>query len=140
MILNGENVVQPKKEKHLFCQLFSQKYEEKASVEGFYNQYRNLVVASLKKKGNVIMWQNTSVLTEDEQLSPTFEEVILANALYLIDTRLPEHVGEHYHDLLGSTKSMMDYKADILAKVPVFLVEIENKVAATSFNADQTER
>jgi hypothetical protein len=132
MILNGENVIQPKKEKHLFCQLFSQKYEEKASAEGFYNQYRNLVVASLKKKGNVIIWQNTSVLTEDEQLSPTFEEVILANALYLIDTRL--------HDLLGSTKSMMDYKADILVKVPVFLVEIENKIAATSFNADQTER
>jgi hypothetical protein len=140
MILNGENVIQPKKEKHLFCQLFSQKYEKKASAEGFYNQYRNLVIASLKKKGNVIMWQNTSVLTEDEQLSPTFEEVILANALYLIDTRLPDHVGEHYGDLLGSTKSMMDYKADILAKVPVFLVEIENKVAATSFNADQTER
>jgi hypothetical protein len=86
------------------------------------------------------MWQNTSVLTEDEQLSPTFEEVILANALYLIDTRLPEHVGEHYDDLLGSTKSMMDYKADILGKVPVFLVEIENKASATSFNADQTER
>jgi hypothetical protein len=39
MILNGENVIQPKKEKHLFCQLFSQKYEDKASVEGFYNQY-----------------------------------------------------------------------------------------------------
>jgi hypothetical protein len=135
MALDG---IQQKKTQ--FRQMLGLKYEQEAGAEGFYNLYRNLVIASLKKKGDIIMWQNNKVLTEDEQLSPTFEEVILANALYLIDTRLPEHVGEHYHDLLGSTKSMMDYKADILAKVPTFLMEIENKVAATSFNADQTER
>jgi hypothetical protein len=66
---------------------------------------------------------NNSVLLIDEQLSPTFEELILAVVLGLIDNRLPGHVKSHYQPLLGKSKSLMDYKTDILAKVPTFLKE-----------------
>jgi hypothetical protein len=38
------------------------------------NTGRNLVVASLRKKGDTIRWQNGRVLSQDEELSPTFEE------------------------------------------------------------------
>ncbi len=123
-----------------FRQMLGLKYEQEASAEGFYNLYRNLVVASLKKKGDIIMWQNNKVLTEDEQLSPTFEEMILTAVLGLIDTRLPEHIMDHYDETLGSTKSMMDYKSDILARVPVFLKEIEDSTAALAVDADGTDR
>jgi hypothetical protein len=123
-----------------FRQMLGLKYEKEASAEGFYNLYRNLVIASLKKKGDIIMWQNNKVLTEDEQLSPTFEEMILTAVLGLIDTRLPEHIMDHYYDSLGSTKSMMDYKSDILAGVPVFLKEIEDSTAASAVDADGTDR
>jgi hypothetical protein len=33
------------------------------------------------------------MLEEDEELSPTFEELILANVLGLIDSRLPGYKG-----------------------------------------------
>jgi hypothetical protein len=86
------------------------------------------------------MWQNNKVLTEDEQLSPTFEEMILVSVLGLIDARLPEHVLDHYDNSMGGTQSMMDYKTDILVKLPAFLMEIESNIAPTSEVADQLER
>ncbi len=74
----------------LVFNLFSLKYQpESSSTTGFYNQYRDLVIASLKKKGDIVGGENNIMLEEDEQLSPTFEELILANVLGLIDSRLP---------------------------------------------------
>ena len=138
MILEGENGIQQRKPQ--FRHLLALKYHQIAGGEKFYNQYRNLVIANLKKKGDIIMWQNNKILTEDEQLSPTFEEMILVNVLGLIDTRLPEHIMDHYDDTLGSTKSMMDYKSDILARVPIFLKEIEDSTAASAADTDGTDR
>jgi hypothetical protein len=106
-----------------FIDLFGLHYEQRSSAAEFYNQFRYLVSASLKKKGDIITWMNNSVLLIDEQLSPTFEELILAVVLGLIDNRLPGHVKSHYQPLLGKSKSLMDYKTDILAKVPTFLKE-----------------
>ena len=82
-------------------------------------------MARLKKKGDIITWQDNRVLTEDEELSPTFEELILDNVLGLIDTRLPGHVRNHYFYLIEQTKSLMDYRIDILKKVPTFLEEMK---------------
>jgi hypothetical protein len=75
------------------------------------NTGRNLVVASLRKKGDTIRWQNDRVLAQDEELSPTFEEMILANVLGLIDARLPGYVRQKYQDLLGRAEGLMDYQA-----------------------------
>ena len=58
---------------------------------GFYNEYRNVIIANLKKRGDEIRWQNEA-LARDEKLSPTFEDLILINVLALIDARLPLHV------------------------------------------------
>jgi hypothetical protein len=138
MILEGENGI--KQNRLQFRPLLALKYRQHANGDKFYNQYRNLVIANLKKKGDTIMWQNNKVLTEDEQLSPTFEEMILVSVLGLIDIRLPEHVLDHYDHSMGGTQSMMDYKTDILVKLPIFLMEIEGNAAAPPVNADQTER
>jgi hypothetical protein len=138
MILEGENGIKQKRLQ--FRHLLALKYRQHANGEKFYNQYRNLVIANLKKKGDIIMWQNNKVLTEDEQLSPTFEEMILVSVLGLIDARLPEHVLDHYEHSMGGAQSMMDYKTDILAKLPIFLTEIESNTAAPPINADHTER
>jgi hypothetical protein len=108
-----------------FLDLFEVHYQEKASIISFYDQYRNVIIASLKKKGDIIMWQNNMVLDGDEELSPTFEEIILANVLFLIDSRLPGHVKDVYK-ITGRAKSLMDYRPDILSKVPTFLTEITN--------------
>ncbi len=114
----------------LFFNLFSLQYNKEISAEGFYEQYRNVIVANLKKKGDIIVWQNDTILAEDEQLSPTFEELILANVLGLINAGLPAFVLKNYYRLIGKTKSLMDYKADILDKVPTFLNEINGNLPA----------
>jgi hypothetical protein len=95
------------------------------SAESFYNEYRSLVLACLRKKGDTIAWQDHVVLTEDEQLSPTFEDMILANVLRLIDTRLPGLVRELYNNkhAIGKKRSLMDLKKDILGDVPGLFVE-----------------
>ena len=114
-----------KKENH-FIDLFGSQDIQRASAFDLFNQFRNLVISGLKKKGDVIIWQGGAILAEDEQLSPTFEELILVVVLSLIDIHLPGHVKNEYDDLLGKEKSLMDFKADILVKVPTFLSTIES--------------
>ena len=105
---------------------------------GFYNEYRNVIIANLKKRGDKIRWQNES-LARDEKLSPTFEDLILINVLTLIDACLPLHVRDHYHHHIGRDKTLMDYKSDILVKVPVFLSELDNKAQNNAIRAETEE-
>ena len=116
---------------HLF-HLFGLQFKPGESVAIFYDHFRNQVIANLKKKGDIIMWQNTAVLTVDEELSPTFEELILGIVLGLVDIRLPGHVCDSYHEADGKAKNLMDYKKEILGKVPFFLSEIGPNLSAMS--------
>ena len=86
---------------------------------GFYNEYRNLIIANLKKRGDKIRWQNER-LARDEKLSPTFEDLILVTVLSLIDARLPLHVRDHYHHHIGWDKTLIDYTVSqtFLSKSP----------------------
>jgi hypothetical protein len=114
----------------LMFNLFSLTYQpESSSTTDFYNQYRDLVIASLKKKGDIVGGENNIMLEEDEQLSPTFEELILANVLGLIDSRLPGYLRDHWYSPLRiKCRILMDYKTDILTQVvPTFLAEMEGR-------------
>jgi hypothetical protein len=113
------------KQKKVPVNLSDIQFQPGASAVTFYDQYRNLVIAGLKKKGDIVTWQNNRVLVKDEELSPTFEELILENVLGLIDTRLPGHVRSHYFDLMEERDGLMDYKNDILNNVPSFLEEMK---------------
>jgi len=115
-----------------FLNLFNLKYKDEASAADFHREYRNLIIACLKKKGDKILWQNNRVLDEDEQLSPTFEELILANVLGIIDFRLPVLVTDHYFQSMESAESLMDYQSDIFVKVPTFISEIQNSISISS--------
>jgi hypothetical protein len=131
MKIDDFNILQ----KRSLLHLLDIQYQQETSVVDFYNQYRNVVIACLKKKGDVILWQNNTVLTNDEQLSPTFEELILVNVLGLIDVRLLGHVKDKYYNRLGDARSLMDYQADILSNVPNFLTELENNLLFASKSA-----
>jgi hypothetical protein len=120
-------VVDTQQSRIQFATIFDLKYDKEAfTAADFYRDYRDQVIASLNKKGDIIPWQDNRVLDEDEQLSPTFEELILAHVLGLIDTRLPEYVRDHF---MESTKSLMDCQSDILVKVPTFIAELENMIS-----------
>jgi hypothetical protein len=126
----------PQKEIHYF-DLFDHEYQQRTSPVGFYNQFRNLVIASLKKKGDIITWQNDTVLIEDEQLSPTFEELILAIVLALIDPGLPGQVRNEYRQLLGRTKDLMNYRDEILTQVPSSFIKTEISLPAVCDNKEE---
>ena len=113
-----------------FFNIFDLQYQPGASTIDFYNQYRSLVVANLKRRGDIIIWQNSKVLEEDEKLSPTFEDMILASVLGLINFQLLEHVRDNYHHLIGRGKCLMDYKSDILDLVPLFLSKKDDSPSA----------
>jgi hypothetical protein len=113
----------------LMFNLFSLTYQpESSSTTDFYNQYRDLVIASLKKKGDIVGGEN-NIMLEDEQLSPTFEELILANVLGLIDSRLLGYLRDHWYSSLRiKSRILMDHKTDILTQVvPTFLAEMESR-------------
>ena len=111
--------------------LFDLQYHQEFSAVDFYVEYRNRVIGSLKRKGDIIKWQNNKVLDDDEHLSPTFEELILANVLSVIDNQLPRHIRDHFC-LSGELESLMDYTSDILAGVPTFLTAIHDAVESKS--------
>lgn len=67
------------KGKHFF-NLLDLKYEPGSSALNFYNQYRNLIMANLKKRGDIIHWKNEEELQQDEQISPTYEDSILLSS------------------------------------------------------------
>jgi hypothetical protein len=123
------------KELH-FLDFFGLRNQGHSDAVGFYNKFRSVIIASLKKKGDVITWQSNRVLDEDEELSPTFEELILAVVLELIDDSLPVRVRKEY--LPGKTdKSLMYYKSDILAKIPTSLIGIDANLPAGSKNDEE---
>ncbi len=124
------------KEIHYF-DLFDHEYQQRTSPVGFYNQFRNLVIASLKKKGDMITWQNDTVLMEDEQLSPTFEELIFAIVLALMDPGLPRQVRNEYRHLLGRTKNLMDYRDEILTQLPSSVIKTETSHPAVCDNKEE---
>ena len=137
---HGEDYSMLENKTHFF-DLFDLQYEPGSSPIDFYNQYRNLVIANLKKQGDIIIWQNSKVLEEDEELSPTFEDMIFANVLFLIDSHLPGRVKENYHHLIGRTKSLMDYRTDILVQLPAFITKIEDTLPEKySDDLDQFDR
>jgi hypothetical protein len=106
--------------------LLGVQYKKDNSILDFYDNYRKIIIRSLKKKGDIIMWQNNKIMTEDEELSPTFEELIFTIVLTLIDTRLPGHVKDEYFHLIRINRSIMDFKTEILDEVPAFLTAIES--------------
>jgi hypothetical protein len=105
--------------------LFSIKFQKGENVTGFYNKYRKQVMANMKKQGDVIAWKNNAVLTADEELSPSLEDLILSNVLRRIDIRLPGLVRTQFSHLVRMSRSLMEHKEEILASVPTFLAQIE---------------
>jgi hypothetical protein len=47
--------------KRSLLHLLDIQYQQETSVVDFYNEYRNVVMACLKKKGDVILWQDNTV-------------------------------------------------------------------------------
>ncbi len=116
--------------------LFSLSYQKGENITSFYNKYRKRVMANMKKQSDVIAWKNNAVLTADEELSPSLEDLILSNVLRRIDVRLPGLVRNQYRHLVKMSRSLMEHKEEILASVPTFLAQIERMSHHASLESD----
>ena len=73
-----------------FSSVIDLKYLPGSNAVDFYNKYREAVLASLMQQINdSSIWQQVPA---EEQLSPTFEDLILANVLRRIHVGLPRLV------------------------------------------------
>ena len=118
-----------------FLNLLDVKWDITASTTptGLYNNYRSLIMGSLGKKGDKISWQNKE-LKQDENLSPTFEDLILLNVLQILHPRLPAFVKDQYAHKIGETRRIMDYKVEILTKAKQYIEEIESQESQPTIN------
>ena len=73
----------------------------------FYKQYRASFIDNLRKQGDRIKYKNDLLLTEDEKLSPSFENAIVLWALDKIDPRLPAKVKKDYGHQRTSNRSYL---------------------------------
>ncbi len=117
-----------------FMNIIDMKFDitEQTTPIGFYNNYRSLIMGNLGKKGETIKWQD-STLAQDEKLTPSHEDLILLNVLFLLHPRLPAFVKENYSDKIGNNKRLMDYKTDILNKAKTYIEEIQSTETQANF-------
>ena len=110
-----------------FLNLIDLKWDPTAQTTpiGLYNNYRSLVMGNLGKTGDKIHWQN-KVLSEDEKLTPSHEDLIFLNVLMLLHPKLPAYVKDQYAFKIGNTGRLMDFKTEILNKAKSFIEEIES--------------
>lgn len=90
----------------------------------FYNIYRSTIQGNLGRRGDVVKWKNITLM-EDEQLSPSHEDLILVNVLTLIHPLLPRYVKDKYGHKIGQTQRLMDFKTEILALAAQYISDIE---------------
>ena len=89
-----------------------------------YNAYRAKIMENLKPKHTVLHWKNNMCLSNNETLTPTFEDHILLSVIQLIDNRLPSKVREIYGPRMDKHKFLMDFKQDILCNVPKMIEDL----------------
>ena len=109
----------------------------------FYKQYRASFIDNLRKTGDVVKYRNGYVLTEDEKLSPSFENAIILWALEKIDPRLPSKVKKNYGYQMTGDTTLKDIQSVIFENIHLMLEELDqaNSVKAYSsqlLNSHQT--
>ena len=99
----------------------------------FYKQYRASFVDNLRKTGDLVKYKNNLRLTEDEKLSPSFENAIVLWSLDKIDPRLPSKVKKDYgHQMTGDT-TLKDLQAVIFENIPNMLEDLDQIQTTKAF-------
>ena len=97
-----------------FLNILDVKWDPNADVSpiGFYNEYRSVILGNLRKKDTKIAWLDDT-LTQDEQLSPSHEDLIMLNVLEKMHSKLPAYIKDKYYDkITNMTSNNCDHVAD----------------------------
>ena len=120
-----------------FFNILELKYdEEKMTPINFYNQYRTIICNNLGKSGDIIKYDGNTTLLVDEKMTPMLEDLVLLNAVDVIDHRLPGFLKMHYNHKMKEEDRLMDFKSDIMVNIPKFLDKLDSE-QSSSLNAFQ---
>ena len=101
----------------------------------FYKQYRASFVDNLRKTGDRVKFKNNLLLTEDEKLSPSFENAIVLWSLDKIDPRLPSKVKKDYGHQMTGDSTLKDLQPTIFENIPNMLEDLDQMQATKAFAA-----
>ena len=95
------------------------------SYENFYMELHGAVEDSLRKSGELLLFRNNEPLDEDEEMSPTLENMVVLMWLERIDPHLPKKVSAMFaHQMVGNT-SLRDLQPTICARLTGLIQELD---------------
>ena len=104
----------------------------------FYKQYRASFLDNLRKRGDRVTYKNGFALTEDEKLTPSFENAIVLWALEKIDPRLPGKVKKSYGHQMTGDITLKDIQPIVFENIHLMLEELEQSQQLASAFSSQT--
>ena len=112
-----------------FLSISDIRFNSSDTYENFYMELHGAVEDSLRKEGELLLFRNSEPLAEDEEMSPTLENMVVLLWLERIDPRLPKKVSATFaHQMVGNT-SLRDLQPTISARLPGLLQELDEAAA-----------
>ena len=125
-----------------FMKISEHTFKQGTPHQTFYKQYRASFIDNLRKKDDKIKYKNDTVLLENEQLSPSFENAIVLWSLEKIDPRLPAKVKKNYGHQMTGDVTLKDIQPIVFENIPCMLEELDSadttKAFATQATADDS--
>ena len=109
-----------------FMKISEHIFKKGTPYQTFYKQYRASFLDNLRKKNDKVMFKNGTLLTEDEQLSPSFENAIVLWTLEKIDPRLPAKVKKNYGHQMTGNVTLRDIQPVVFENIADMLEELDN--------------
>ena len=116
-----------------FMNIAEHSYKQGTPFQTFYKQYRASFIDNLRKQGDIVKYRNDFVLTEDEKLSPSFENAIILWSLEKIDPRLPAKVKKNYGHQMTGNVTLKDIQPVIFENISDMIEELDQSQTANAF-------
>ena len=122
-----------------FMNISEHVFKQGTPYQTFYKQYRASFIDNLRKQGDRMVYKNNQQLTEDEKLTPSFENAIVLWSLEKIDPRLPSKVKKDYgHQMTGNT-TLKDVQPIIFENISNMLEDLEQSQISKAFAAQSLD-
>lgn len=122
-----------------FMNISEHVFKQGTPYQTFYKQYRASFIDNLRKRGDAVLYKNDFILTEDEKLSPSFENAIILWSLEKIDARLPAKVKKNYGHQMTGNVTLKDIQPVIFDNISSMLEELEQSQTVKAFATDSQD-
>ena len=117
-----------------FMDISEHVFKKGTPYQTFYKQYRASFIDNLRKTGDLVEYRNNFRLTEDEKLSPSFENAIVLWSLEKIDPRLPSKVKRNYGHQMTANTTLRDVQPIIFENIDNMLEDLELSETSKAFS------